>query len=151
MFVQYHNGLEKLARYVAAPPPLERNVRCVVLWGNTGTGKSHRVRTSYPDIFSIRAGRGPFDQYNGQSTVLFDEFDFHLWPITDMNMYLDKWPCELNCRFYNKQAAWTCIYICANSPPDDWYPAENYRIRDAFLRRLTIIYEVQNKEEILIL
>lgn len=151
IFVQYHNGLEKLSRLTAPMPDLERNVRCVVLWGDTGTGKSHRVRTSFPDIYSIRAGRGPFDMYNNQSTVLFDEFDFHLWPITEMNMYLDKWPCELNCRFFNKQAAWNNIYICANSDPMDWYPGENFRIRDAFFRRLTIIYEVKNKEEHFIL
>lgn len=150
-YVRYHNGLEALRRTLLPPPPEERNVHCAILWGPTDVGKTHRVRTLFPGLFSIRAGRGPFDSYQGQQTILFDEFRPDDWPITDMNMYCDKWPCTLNCRYYNKEAAWINVFICANSNPENWWPNDSYLLRDAFFRRILNIYEVKSKEEIFIL
>lgn len=150
-YVRYHNGLTQLQRALAAPPAAERPVRCVILWGPTATGKTHRVRTSFPGIFSIRAGRGPFDNYEGQAEVLFDEFRFEEWPISDMNQYCDKWPCTLNCRYYNRQAAWNHVFICANSDPDGWWPNDGYLLRQAFFRRITAIHEINSKEEFIVL
>lgn len=151
LFVQYHNGLSALVRAIQPPPPSERNVRTVILWGATNIGKSHRVRKAYPTLYAVRRGRGPFDGYTDQKTILFDEFRPADWEITDMNMYMDKWPCPLDCRYYNKDAYWENVYICANSDPDSWWPNDSYLLRDAFFRRVQAIYEVTNRNEIFIL
>jgi len=98
----------------------------------------------------VKVGRGPFDSYKNNETILFDEFRAEDWPITDMNSYCDKWPCELNCRFFNKNAYWTRVYICANRNPEEWWPNDGMLLREAFFRRITAIYEVTNKEELFV-
>lgn len=150
-FVRYHNGLGALHRALRPPPPPSRDIIAMILWGPTNVGKTHRIRSRYPGIYTVVAGRGPFDTYHDQEVVLFDEFRPDDWQITDMNRYLDKWPCDLNCRFYNRTALWTRVFICANKDPDSWWPNDNYLLRDAFFRRVLVIYEITNKEDIIIL
>lgn len=150
-FVRYHAGLDALQRQLRPPPPATRIVRSVILWGPTATGKTHRVRNLFPAIYSVRSGRGPFDGYNAEDAVLFDEFRPDDWPITDMNMYCDKWPCTLNCRYYNKTALWNYVFICANSDPDGWWPNDSYLLRDAFFRRINAIHEITSINQNIVL
>nr|QJI53464.1 MAG: replication-associated protein [Cressdnaviricota sp.]QJI53727.1 MAG: replication-associated protein [Cressdnaviricota sp.]QKN88860.1 MAG: replication-associated protein [Cressdnaviricota sp.]QKN88863.1 MAG: replication-associated protein [Cressdnaviricota sp.] len=146
-FVRYSAGLAMLRNHVSDPDRSKRNVRSVVLWGNTATGKTHRVRMQYPMVYLVRPGRGPFDTYDNELTIMFDEFKPEDWPITEMNMYLDVWPCSLNCRYFNKVAAWTRIFICSNIDPADWWPNEPIRVRDAFFRRINVIYQVESQDQ----
>lgn len=140
-FIRYHGGIEALRQAVAPLPPLERDVRVTVLWGPTGVGKTHRIRTEFPNSYSVEPGRAPWDAYQGQTEVVFDEFDYSKWTITMMNRYLDKWRLELDARYHNKYAAWTRVVICANSSPPHWYPNEAPPLLDAFRRRLmTVIW-----------
>lgn len=148
-FIINHAGIEKLAKIVKPKPPSQRAVTTTILWGPTATGKTHRVRTSYPGVYSVRPGKNPWDDYDGEDAILFDEFRCEDWTIVEMNMYLDKWPCRLNCRYNNKEAAWTKVFICANTNPDNWYPNESYMVSDAFKRRITRSYEVLNQEQII--
>jgi len=86
-----------------------------------------------------------------EDVVLFDEWRWEDWPITDMNSYLDKWQCTLNCRYANKHAYWTHIYICANSSPESWYPTEAPYLRDAFFRRINCIHLINSREQNIII
>lgn len=138
-FVKYHAGLEKFRETLKPPPEPFRDLDVQVLWGDTATGKSHRVRTKYPDAYIVVPGRYPFDQYSDETVVVFEEFDWTQWNITDMNRYLDKWKCPLQCRYNNKYAKWTKVFILANTHPGDWYGNVPHRaIQEAFNRRLTI-------------
>lgn len=145
-FVRYAPGLKQLSLYIHDPPAAKRNVRSVVLWGPTGTGKTHRVRTAFPNVFEIAPGRGPFDTYEYEKTILFEEFAPEDWPIREMNRLLDVWPCTLNCRFHNKKAAWTRVFICSNLDPQDWYLNENSKVRDAFWRRIHMVNYVETRD-----
>lgn len=64
-----------------------------------------------------------------------------------MNKYLDKWPLKLNCRYFDRFAAWTRVAICANSSPKDWYKFEPPAIQNAFFQRLTMIYHVLKRTD----
>jgi len=141
-FIQNHAGIEKMAKLLKPKAPQTRDVSVTVLWGPTATGKTHRIRTSYPEVYSVRPGKNPFDDYDDEDAILFDEFNWRDWPVYDMNMFLDKWPCRLNCRYSNKEAFWTKVFICANSEPTSWYPDQSLEIYNAFQRRLTTIHHV---------
>lgn len=120
------------------PPPDERDVTGLVLWGPTATGKTHyAVHTWHP--FFVNPGRGPWDKYESQKTICFDEFDYNNWPITFMNRVLDKWPLDLDCRYANKSAYWTRVLILANSDPASWYVFEPPAVREAFARRIVVV------------
>jgi len=139
--IRYASGIAVLHELLAPKPPVERTVTVTVLWGPSGTGKTHRVRTSGSalvtgGIYVVKPGRGPWDRYQGEQTILFDEFNWNKWEIFDMNQYLDKWDCPLDCRFRDKSAAWTRVVICANSSPLTWYTNSEMEVQLAFRRRL---------------
>jgi len=140
-WIKYHAGIQSLHVQVRPAPPVRREVQILVMWGPTGTGKTHRVLTAqdlFTDggVFSVTPGRGPWDTYRGQKTVFFDEFDYTKWDINEMKRLLDVWLMELPCRYQNKFAEWTRVIICSNPSPMTWYPNADVCDRDALRRRL---------------
>lgn len=147
-YIRYHNGIEAYARTTAPQPPASRTVSVYVLYGPTGTGKTHRVLTAFPDACSVFAGKNPWDEYTGQTTLLLDEWRSSDWPIAMMNKLLDKWKLTLQCRYRNVCAAWTRVIICTNDFPGQFYAEEpNPLMREAFQRRiLGKTYLIDKKE-----
>lgn len=136
-FIRYHSGITALHTKVAAKPPVMRQMQVTVYYGPTATGKTHRVMNTYPECFVVVPGRGPFDMYNGEDVVFFDEFDWTSWSIFEMNRYLDKYRLILNCRYNNRYAGWTHVVICANSSPLTWWPNAELPVVQAFRRRIS--------------
>lgn len=145
-FIRYHGGIQALIAAAGPLPPLERDVRVTVLWGPTGAGKTHRIRMEYPAAYSVEPGRAPWDGYQGQTEVVFDEFDYSKWPVTMMNRFLDKWRLELDARYHNRYAAWTRVVILANSSPTRWYANEDAPLVEAFRRRLATVKWVGTRQ-----
>ena len=148
-FIKYPTGIKTLHQLIGRdqkPKSEPREIEVFILWGPTSTGKTHRVRTAFPGVYNVVPGRGPWDQYEGQQEILFDEFDCSKWPIRDMNRYCDKWPCKLDCRYADNFAAWSKVFICANDPPTSWWQEEGPKPRNAFLRRITQIQKVLKRE-----
>lgn len=137
-WIRYHAGIESLHDQLAPKPPLQRQVTVEVYWGETRTGKTHRVlnNPAFQPLYMVKPGRGPWDRYRGETTIFFDEFDYTKWEIYEMNQYLDKWACGLSCRYRDQYAAWTRVLICANSSPLTWYPYASLEVSNAFRRRL---------------
>ena len=76
-------------------------------------------------------------------SLLFDEFRSSL-KITDMLNYLDGYPLMLPCRYTNRQACYTTVYLISNIPLDEQY--KNVQIDEpatwaAFLRRIHHVVE----------
>lgn len=136
-FIRYHAGIAQLHQQIAPLPPPQRDVTVWVLWGATGTGKTHRVLTAYPEAYSVLGrGRDPWGQYRGQAVLLLDEFDCRNWTVQEMNAILDKWRHRLDCRYRDSYAAWTLIFICANSDPMGWWHDAPPLLLESIRRRL---------------
>jgi len=140
-WIRYHQGIISLHEQLAPQPPAERPVEVMVLWGPTGVGKTHRVMMNADlardgGIYKVKPGRDPWGNYRGEKTIFFDEFDYEKWTVFQMNEYLDKWRCPLDCRYHDKYAEWTRVIICANSNPMTWWPMASQPVIDAFRRRL---------------
>lgn len=122
-----------------------RNIYVCYLWGKTGTGKTRTVmeKYGYENVYRITNYEHPFDNYNGQKVILFDEFRSSL-KIGDMLTYLDGYPVMLPCRYSNKVALFDTVYFATNIPIEQQY--ENVQLYEpetfkAFLRRIN-----ENKE-----
>lgn len=135
-FIRYHQGIQACHDLLAPQPPAIRQVQCLVLWGPTGTGKSYRMANEYPEAYKVKPGRGPWDGYRSQDVVWFDEFNWEMWPIFDMNDYLDQYLCPLPCRYHDRFAVWTKVVICSNSDPLTWYRNADLPVVNALRRRL---------------
>lgn len=150
-YIRYNKGLEAFACLTREPPPRERDVQVLWLWGPTGTGKTHRIMTSeiqLDGVFTVTRGAHQWDGYNGEKTILLDEWRSADWPIQMMNKILDKWKYELPCRYRNKFAEWTRVMICSNDTPSSAYVEEpNPEMRRAFFRRVATACRYVDKRE----
>ena len=115
------------------------------IWGKTGVGKTRGVmeKYGYENVYHVTNYKNPFDQYDGQAVMLFDEFRSSL-PIADMLKYLDGYPLMLPCRFSDRVACYTEVYVVSNIPIDKQYTdIQNYEPEtwQAWLRRFNCIVE----------
>lgn len=117
-------------------------------FGKTGTGKTRTVmeKYGYTNVYRVTDYQHPFDGYKGQDVIIFEEFNSSL-RIQDMLLYLDGYPLELPCRYNNKVACYTKVYILSNIRFEEQYrdvfreyPETYY----AFKRRIHCVKEFSN-------
>jgi len=117
-----------------------RNLEVSYVYGSTGAGKTRNImeKYGYTSVFRVTDYSHPFDNYKGQDVVIFEEFRSG-FSISDMLNYLDGYPVELPCRYNNKYACFTKVYIVTNIPISKQYPViqrEQPATWLAFLRRI---------------
>ncbi len=67
-------------------PRIEHPKNCLVLWGESGVGKSYRVERDYPEgdewfyAAPAQGGKAWFDGYEGQPGIVFDEMRDYWFP-----------------------------------------------------------------------
>jgi len=106
------------------PAKMRDNVKVLCIHGAPGIGKSTAVWTRTaeqpyrPKI--LDTGIVWFDGYCGQTTLFIDDYRGQL-PIHEFNAICDRFPynCPVKGGFIG--AAWTCVIICTNVEPSDWY------------------------------
>ena len=117
-----------------------RKMEVTYIWGETGVGKTRTVMETYgyPNVYRVTDYAHPFDSYKGQDVVVFEEFRSSL-PIADMLIYLDGYPTELPCRYANKTACFTKVFLISNIALDKQFPnvqTENPETWAAYRRRI---------------
>ena len=117
-----------------------RDLEITYIWGSTGTGKTRSImeRYGYRNVYRVTDYSHPFDGYMGQDVILFEEFRSSI-SLGDMLKYLDGYPVVLPCRYANKQACYTKVYIVSNISLRQQYTGiqrEEPETWLAFLRRI---------------
>lgn len=121
---------------------VERELEVVYVQGETGLGKTTHITKKYGHSNICRITNykhGCFNKYKCEDVMVFEEFASK-FDIEDMLVYLDKYPLELPCKYYNKVACYNKVYIISNLPLEKQYAdvkAKNREVYDAFLRRIT--------------
>lgn len=92
-----------------------RNLTVTYIFGDTGVGKTRSVmeQYGYGNVYRVTNYKNPFDQYKSQDVICFEEFDSSL-SINKMLLYLDGYPVMLPCRYFDKVACFTKVYILSN-------------------------------------
>ena len=67
-----------------------------------------------------------FDGYEGEETILFDDFDKD-WgvPYRMLLQITDRYPMQSQQKGGWVHRMWTRVIITCNEGPKDWYPADN--------------------------
>ena len=123
-----------------------RDVKCYVLWGDTGCGKTRFVfdKHGYTEVYKLDLGDAAtlwFDGYESQPILLLDDFYGSIKYHTLLN-YLDRYPVRLPVKGTHAYAAWHTVYITSNKSPDEWYYKANGLGTTAALdRRIHGIYQ----------
>lgn len=122
-----------------------RDLQVTYIFGKTGSGKTRSVmeKYGYENVYRVTDYKHPFDTYDGQDVIIFEEFRGSLRH-NDMLNYLDGYPLLLPCRYFNRQACYTKVFIITNIAPDEQYRNVDKESRDAFYRR---IHTVEHRQE----
>ena len=112
-------------------------------YGDTGQGKTRTVMEhyGYENVYRVTNYKYPFDGYRGQDVIIFEEF-YNSFKIQEMLTYLDGYPLDLPCRYNNKVACYTKVYILSNVAFDEQYRdvfREHPKTFEAFRRRINCI------------
>lgn len=129
-----------------------REVTVIYLYGATGAGKSSYVFKQHTphDVCRITSYGSSntgvrFDAYHGQKILVFEEFHAQI-PLPDLLNYLDRYPVMLPAQYSDRVACFDTVYIVSNLSIDQQYIGyreHNLGVWQAFLRRISAIYEVQ--------
>ena len=122
------------------------DLKVVYISGATGTGKTRGVleKNGYSNVYRVTDYLHPFDSYNGQPVIAFDEFRSSL-RIKEMLLFCDIYPIELPSRYTNKYACYNKVYIISNWSLEKQYyevQKDDKESWEAFLRRIhkVVIY-----------
>lgn len=127
------------------------DLQVIYVFGKTGTGKTRDVfeKHGYSNVYRVTDYRHPFDGYNCQPVIMFDEFRSGL-SLTKMLLYCDIYPIELPARYSNKFACYNTVYIVSNWALEKQYEEEQKSDEEswnAFRRRIhqVKVYEDDGK------
>jgi hypothetical protein len=143
LYIQYHRGMKELSRTLKRSFE-DRDILVYIRWGVTGAGKTRYVWETEDrgDIFTVNLHDNvPFDGYNGESVLLFDDFNGH-YEITSFLRWTDRYPLRVNVKGTYAYANWTKIYITSNINPIEWFIGTVEQHKQAFMRRVTNVTEV---------
>ncbi|WP_313134328.1 replication protein [Anaerocolumna sp.] len=120
------------------------------IYGNTGVGKTRGIMEmyGYQNVFRVTDYEHPWDNYKGQDIIIFEEFRSSL-RIQDMLNYLDGYPLELPCRYANKVACYTKVYLITNIPLNRQFEGIQKDCEEtwnAFLRRINRVICMKEKQ-----
>ena len=150
--MRYRTTLEQVRQEMIAREfkSIFRHLEVTYIQGATGLGKSRYVmeKYGYENVCQVTGYQhGCFDKYQCEDVLILDEFA-NSFKIQDMNNYLDGYPLMLPCRYANKVACYTKVYIISNIPLELQYPIhriDNPAVWDALMRRINnvlVFYEV---------
>ena len=124
-----------------------RHLEVIYISGETGVGKSRYVleKHGFENVYRVTDYKHPFDSYQAEDIIIFEEFRNSL-KIEQMLNYLDIYPLSLPCRYNNKQACYTKVFILSNWDYYEQYKdiKEKYRpTYDAWARRIHKVYRLE--------
>lgn len=128
-----------------------RDLEVTYIYGATGLGKTRSIMEGfgYSNVFRVTDYLHPFDTYESQDILLFEEFASSI-RIQDMLNYLDGYPLKLPARYSDRQACYTKVFLTSNLALEKQY--QNIQIHEpqiweAFLRRIhkVRVYRTDNQ------
>lgn len=92
-----------------------RHVEVCYISGESRTGKTTLITDhfGYQNVYRITDKNNPWDGYNSQPVVIFEEFR-QTYDLDLMLAWLEGHPIELPARYYNRPAAFTKVFIISN-------------------------------------
>jgi len=116
--------------------------KVIMLWGDTGTGKSRRAHHSGA-VFLHFDKSGFLHGYNGEPVVCFDEFRPDQVTRQMWLTLTDRYPMTVNVKGGSINWAPTTIYFTSNDDPARWYMSDDgSEQHPAVTRRITEIHQM---------
>jgi len=120
----------------------QREVTVHYIYGPTGSGKTRWAFETFPDLYRLdhanMDGKIWFDGYEGQKTLLIDDFRGGIKCHYLLEL-LDRYPMQLQIKGSVSYANWTTVIITSNVALEALYQSVDDPTRAALRRRITHI------------
>lgn len=140
-FLRYNRGIQLYRLLNIGQRDWE--MRCDIFYGPPGTGKSAAAHAIDPEAFRLppqqtSSGCGWWDGYDGQETVIIDEFYGQLrWGF--LLQLLDRYPLRVEYKGGSVPFVGRRVIFTSNKPPWEWYDYSKFDC-GPLKRRITRIY-----------
>jgi len=144
-FIRYGRGIRDVAdklrkiKKLEEPPP--DNIEVIVLWGQSGSGKTETAKRCFPGAYTFMPQRGEktwWPDYDGEDTIIVNEFannfQFHY-----ALRLLDEWGLKVETKGGTTTLFAKTIVITSMDSPTEWWPGVKHN-REALYRRITRCY-----------
>ncbi len=138
-YCTFFRGWERLSMF-ARPPTVTPDLEVWLLEGPTGVGKSRYVYETFSSVFKKPLGGMWFDGYQGEETLLLEEFNgaaSHVTLAETLDL-LDIYRVQLPIKGAFTWRRCKRVFVCTNTHPNEWYDyASREAQRKALARRFT--------------
>ncbi len=148
-FLKYRSNIvQTIGDIQEASAPQRGPLEVIVLFGATGTGKTHMAINSVDrdDVYLMHAEdmkKGWWPGYRGETTLVLDDWTPSSCSISTMLKLLDKYKCVLAVKGAHSWAAWTTVWITTNLVwPLEIYTGARPAHRAALFRRITQVHHI---------
>jgi ssDNA-binding Zn-finger/Zn-ribbon topoisomerase 1 len=142
LYIRYQNSFKRLRTEDGPQPPdLEsRQTYGVWIYGPPRTGKSHYVRTNYPNCYLKDINKW-WDGYQGEPVVLIDEItpDHASFMMPLLKKWVDKWKFSAEFKGGRKVIRPENVFVTSNHSIEEVFPPGIDR--DALVSRFEVIYK----------
>jgi len=136
-YIKYHKGVDRVrALYSHAR---KEKTEVVVLFGETGCGKSRWAHEQYPTAFTKDPTEW-WDGYDGHDTVILDEFYGQI-TIAYMLKLMDRYPLRVQIKGGYVNFVAKRLIITSNQSPTAWYQNVTHDWKPQFFRRFDKVFK----------
>jgi len=121
-FLRYERGLRSYYRLKSRGRDWPMEI--IIIVGPSGTNKSRWARDNAGDSVFWKDGSKWWDGYEGQHTVVWDEFYGHCCPYSVLLRILDRYPLAIEIKGGFQNFVSKRIIFTTNQDPSEWYNAE---------------------------
>lgn len=112
-------------------------MKIFIFFGPTGCGKTRRAYEMDQRPFSVSTDKTyPFSHYDGEETVLWDEFSGSCCDIKYLLRLMDQYPMKVRGLHCEVEFTSRTLIITSNLAPWDWYPGAHQEHVAALKRRI---------------
>jgi len=119
-----------------------QHVEVIILHGTAGSGKTRACLEFDPDLYQVTRDGDWWCGYNGQSTILFDDYYGNIKYDRFLRL-LDGYRFMLSVKGSQTWKNWTTVLITSNTAPHQWY---TQGLTPALARRFTLVIDMDEEE-----
>lgn len=135
--IKYAKGIQTLINLRKRHRDSNVAPEILIFWGDSGTGKTRKAVEDYPGAYILtkpnKDGNVWFDNYQGEETIIIDEF--YGWIPYDLLLRMcDRYALQVPFKGGFAKFSSTRLVFTSNKPWQEWYP--HIDDRSAFERRV---------------
>lgn len=130
IWLQYSKHLDSYRTLISKPR--DHPTEVIIIWGPSGTGKSHYAQTNFPGAYWKQRSSW-WDNYADHETVVFDEY--YGWLPYDLLLRIcDRYPLLVETKGGQTNFNAKTLVFTTNTLPERWYKNVYFK---AFVRRVS--------------